>query len=177
MLGNYKLDEIHFHFGNSEHTFKNYDGNNLKFLMEIHLIHVKENFDNMAKALEDSSSDKDKIAILSVMVRNQNSDNTMIKNLVDALVDVKTENTSKTFTGVKLEDLLPRNTDGFYRYNGSLTYPSCKETVVWTVFKVLLLDKIKIFVLANGKKCLFNRLFQAIMEHDFHLSGFSGAIK
>ena len=35
-----------------------------------------------------------------------------------------------------LRDILPKNTDHYFRYNGSLTTPDCNEVVIWSIFKV-----------------------------------------
>ena len=35
---------------------------------------------------------------------------------------------------IDLKDLLPLETSLFYRYDGSLTTPTCDQTVIWSVF-------------------------------------------
>lgn len=108
--------------------------------MEIQFIHVKDGFDkDLNKAVEQSNGTNDTLAILSVLAKFQKSDNAKIKALFDAASQVTTENSTKEFSGVMLKDLLPRNTNGFYRYEGSLTYPNCTEAAIWTIFKVIFL--------------------------------------
>lgn len=157
------------------------------------MIHINENMEgSLNEVLANTNIKSDSLAILSVLVKKQKSDNGMLKNLFDAVADVKTENLTKDFNGVKLSHLLPRNTNGFYRYNGSLTYPNCTEAAIWTVFKVLsILICLKntciwaLFDLASGSfnkdliylttmrslcvepfvypKCLFNRLLDTTL--------------
>ena len=53
-----------------------------------------------------------------------------------SLEKVQHKDDTKNIQPFPLEKLLPENTDMFYRYEGSLTTPTCDEIVVWTVFKV-----------------------------------------
>lgn len=36
----------------------------------------------------------------------------------------------------KLSQILPKDVDEFFRYEGSMTYPDCHQNTIWTVFKV-----------------------------------------
>ena len=104
--------------------------------MEIQMIHVKDDYEtNYTKAIMQSSGKQDTLAILSVLVELKKSDNANLTKLIEAVESVKAKDENKTFSGVKLTDILPRNTNGFYRYEGSMTFPNCTESVIWTIFK------------------------------------------
>ena len=104
--------------------------------MEIQMIHVKDDYEtNYTKAIMQSSGKQDTLAILSVLVELKKSDNANLTKLIEAVENVKAKDENKTFSGVKLTDILPRNTNGFYRYEGSMTFPNCTESVIWTIFK------------------------------------------
>ena len=47
---------------------------------------------------------------------------------------------SVSFPAFPLVNLLPTDKTKYYRYNGSLTTPTCNEAVTWTVFN----DPVKI---------------------------------
>ena len=139
MKDEYKLDRIHFHWGVSdgaEHQVGSSTTEQRAKRMEIQLIHVKDDYEtNYTKAVMKSSGAQDTLAILSVLVELKKSDNAKLSKLIDAVDNVKAQDQNQTFSGVKLTDILPRNTDGFYRYEGSMTFPNCTESVIWTIFK------------------------------------------
>ena len=99
------------------------------FPLELHLVHVKESANN---------TDLDRLAVLGILFKIQEEDNTKIKELTDALEKVKFKDDKFMLRNtLPLVSLMPEDTDEFYRYQGSLTTPGCNEIVVWTVFKVV----------------------------------------
>ena len=99
------------------------------FPLELHLVHVKESANN---------TDSDRLAVLGILFKIQEEDNTKIKELTDALEKVKFKDDKFMLRNtLPLVSLMPEDTDEFYRYQGSLTTPGCNEIVVWTVFKVV----------------------------------------
>ena len=91
--------------------------------MELHLVHQNE--------------EKKNLAVLGIFFQIQDEDNEKLKPLIDAVKGVPEPNNEKEIKAMELKDFLPRNTDQFYRYEGSLTTPGCDEIVTWTVFKVI----------------------------------------
>lgn len=102
--------------------------------VEVQLIHYKSTFSSYASAL--SSGNAVAVAILSIMMEIQTDDNAKLAKLTNGFDNVRAKDMSSNIGTFPLVDLLPRNTDSFFRFKGSLTYPDCNEVVIWTVFKV-----------------------------------------
>lgn len=110
----------------SEHTI---DG--VRYPMEMHLVHYKTEYGNIGAAVKKS----DGLAVLGVMFEISQTDNPAFTPLVNALKEIKEPSmTIEVDAQYPLRAFLPRNLQSFFRYDGSLTTPTCNEVVTWTVF-------------------------------------------
>ncbi|TTG47526.1 Carbonic anhydrase 4 [Bagarius yarrelli] len=122
----YKAVQFHFHWGENggpgaEHTI---DGEQ----------YPMENFKSLEEALKDPTG----VAVLGFFYEESRSANKKYDGFIQALAKVQTPNTNTTLSGISLSNLITSeaNMTKYYRYEGSLTTPSCTEAVVWTVFEI-----------------------------------------
>ncbi|XP_068749943.1 carbonic anhydrase 2-like [Montipora capricornis] len=128
--GVYTTVQFHFHWGannmvGSEHTV---DGK--EYAAELHFVSYNTKYANIAEAIDKP----DGLAVLGLLIEVGEHNNTAFSFL-------ETSNRlTKSFTAVSdvpafsFHDLLPADKTKFFRYNGSLTTPTCLESVTWTVF-------------------------------------------
>lgn len=126
LRGKYILDQFHFHWS-SEHTMADQ-----RYALEVHLVHRNSKYDTIA----DASAEKAGIAVLAVLFHVDEQPSEVIKTILDVTASVKDKvNDDVRLTGnILLDNLLPKDRTEYFRYEGSLTTPSCAESVVWTVF-------------------------------------------
>jgi len=131
----YQFLQFHVHWGatdmeGSEHTI---DGEG--YPMELHLVHYDASKATIGEAL--ATGDSDSLAVLGIMFTIGQTESPLVTTLLSYASDLEFKDDTATFTApaLTLAGLLPSNTDEFYRYDGSLTTPTCNEAVKWTVFK------------------------------------------
>lgn len=97
------------------------------------MVHHDRKFESINKA----ASVKNGIAVLGVLFHVTDKQNPVIEDLLMSSANVfGTVGKNEKFTeDLLLRELLPKKIDNYYRYEGSLTTPSCGEAVVWTVFE------------------------------------------
>lgn len=97
------------------------------------MVHHDRKFESINKA----ASVKNGIAVLGILFHVTAKSNPIIEDLLISSSKVfGTVGKNEKFTEkLLLKDLLPKKINTYYRYEGSLTTPSCGEAVVWTVFE------------------------------------------
>merc|ERR1719245_2929957 len=86
--------------------------------------------------MKKSGNASDTFAVLAILVNLQQAENSAVTKLFDSFTHVRAKNENYVIGKLfPLSHLLPRNTESFYRYNGSLSFPNCREVAIWTVFK------------------------------------------
>lgn len=133
----YKFAQFHVHWGPNDVTGSEHTMDAMSAPLELHIVHYDAAFDNLGLSLAEPSTNGDNLAVLGVMYEIDDSvaDIAYLTSMIDsAAAGVDTVGGDATFGAITLADLLPENTEEFYRYEGSLTTPTCNEEVQWTVF-------------------------------------------
>lgn len=101
--------------------------------MELHIVSHEQRFENFSIAVKNKRG----VAVLGVLFHVAEQINPILKNILDSAESVK--DTAGQSGEIKLpfspEQLLPKDRSHYFRYEGSLTTPSCDESVVWTILK------------------------------------------
>ena len=114
----YDLVEMNFHYP-SEHKIAGLSGN-----LEVQLKHVKNNNALLKNGIT-FDPDPNNILMVSVLFKTSTIPNSDLENFVQALKNKKSFSTN-------IHNFIPTNRPFFF-YEGSLTTPTCVETVNWIV--------------------------------------------
>ncbi|XP_040475332.1 carbonic anhydrase 15-like [Ursus maritimus] len=102
--------------------------------IQMHVVHMNTRH----QSLEEARSHPDGLAVLAVLLVEQDTDNANFSALVSGLKNVSERGVSVNLAATfPLASLLPgaSRLSRYYRYSGSLTTPGCQPAVVWTVFE------------------------------------------
>lgn len=143
----YKAQQLHLHWGKnggpgSEHTI---DGE--KFPMELHVVHIKEEYNTLEQAVGDSSG----VAVLGFFYEESENANKNYDAIINSLTNITHPESNAALGAISLDMLIPNeDLDKYFRYEGSLTTPGCAEAVVWTIFeKTIPLSKEQLSAFSN----------------------------
>jgi carbonic anhydrase len=133
LQGEYVLEQLHFHWGANDNVGSEHHLNGREYPAEVHFVHRKSKYDDIADALDDPEG----LAVLGVFLEVTDEErevNETLKKLIGQFIKVKLNGVSTDIEQFPLHGLLPQSPN-YYRYSGSLTTPPCAQSVVWTVFK------------------------------------------
>lgn len=110
--------------------------NGKQWASELHLVHFNNKFDNLSHAL--GSNEKTALAVVGVMLKKGTAAAKGHETvLINALSVAKKyhNSTSVDMGDASILNFLPGDVKSFFRYEGSLTTPTCNEQVIWTLLK------------------------------------------
>nr|ANJ59780.1 alpha carbonic anhydrase 4 [Exaiptasia diaphana] len=129
--GTFNVFSFHFHWGKDDTRGSEHTVNMKKYPAELHFVNWNTKYVNISEALKH----EDGIAAIGVILEIGNDENPALASFLKYAVNVtypkELYNIAQTHS---IADLMPKNREAFYRYDGSLTTPVCQEVVTWTVF-------------------------------------------
>lgn len=129
--GEYKVINFHFHWGRMDYRGSEHTVDGESYPLEMHIVCQNTKYSDLSEALQHP----DGLAVMGIMFEVSQANNRAMQRLEPGLkLIVKGGETVPVEEPPRLIDLMPWNTNDFYRYDGSLTTPNCNEVVTWTIF-------------------------------------------
>ncbi|XP_068160771.1 uncharacterized protein [Antennarius striatus] len=145
----YNTIQLHFHWGSSSQVSNGSEHlvDSQRYPMEMHILSLRADLQ-----LKDALNEDNGLAVLAFFIEANNeakssedseqqdtnqSDMEAWKKLTNYFSAIQNISSEVEITDdISIDDLIGNvNRNDYYRYNGSLTTPTCNEVVVWTVFK------------------------------------------
>ncbi|EYC09827.1 hypothetical protein Y032_0059g3069 [Ancylostoma ceylanicum] len=123
----YRLVRVHFHWAQYDHFGSEHKIGGLHYPAELHLVHVRHDL-----TLSEAVRKIDGIAVVGVflMIEDNGSSTAAFSSVIENIIFPGKRSSVR---GFRTQPLLPKHTEAFYRYEGSLTTPECYEAVIWTL--------------------------------------------
>lgn len=102
-----------------------------RFGLELHIVSHNQRYANFSEAVQN----KQGVSVLGVLFHISDQVNPLLKNILDSAESVKDAagQSNEIKSAFSPDQLLPKKRSSYFRYEGSLTTPSCDEAVIWTV--------------------------------------------
>ncbi|PNF41170.1 Carbonic anhydrase 2 [Cryptotermes secundus] len=130
----YVFEQLHFHWGQDDHSGSEHMLNNERFALEMHVVHYRRDLGSVENAgLYDSG-----IRVIGVFFRISEAEhhNVGLQQIVQLLQTIRMANSTVVLLEpFPLSRLVPEFSNLYLTYNGSLTTPPCAETVSWVIRK------------------------------------------
>ncbi|XP_073258842.1 carbonic anhydrase 7-like [Porites lutea] len=139
LVGSFKTIQFHLHWGPNEDKGSEHEMNGKSYPAEIQFVSCNTNYPNVTEALKNPNG----LAVLGVFIEVEGDDDNTAWSFLDFAANVTKYQSSVVVPAsdfAVFNNMLPASKSDYYRYNGSLTTPTCNEVVTWTVFK----DAVKI---------------------------------
>eukprot|EP00092_Neocalanus_flemingeri_P037332 GFUD01040656.1.p1 GENE.GFUD01040656.1~~GFUD01040656.1.p1 ORF type:complete len:397 (+),score=114.55 GFUD01040656.1:155-1345(+) len=124
----YQLVQLHFHWGDTDHTGSEHTINSRRFPLEMHLLHL---------ALDIPSTQQGGMAVAGFVWDISEEDNPNIEPVIQGIKEIRAAHTDCRMKSeqFRLSSLIaPAVSGSYYSYSGSLTTPGCDEVVQWLLF-------------------------------------------
>ncbi|KAI3384866.1 hypothetical protein SNEBB_009714 [Seison nebaliae] len=134
LTGEYKFEQMHFHWAEGEGTGSEHLFDGKASVAELHLVHSLKPH-NLTHIL--AANVPKGLAVIGIMLQaTAPKDSAVFDKLLCGINNLTANSASKVSAMRDLHPsdlLLLTNPSKFYRYDGSLTTPTCNENVVWSV--------------------------------------------